>query len=90
MNDSNELHCEGQLIKTLKQKVRYSEIEIDILKKMKGEADDRAEKMTKETRRLKERIRQMEKYLTRRRKRDRSGSSLELSLSPSKPKRGVS
>lgn len=34
-SDHNKLHHENKLIKNLQQKIRYSEIEIDVLKKIK-------------------------------------------------------
>lgn len=59
---------ENHLLKTLKEKIRYSEIEIDILKKMKIDLDFKNKKLHLDNRKLKERIRQLEKYCMKKKK----------------------
>jgi hypothetical protein len=72
-----------EVVKGLRQKLRYAEIEIDILKKMKGDSSkmkEDIEKLKAKNRKLLGRIDCMAR--SNRRGRRNSDESLELSLSP--------
>lgn len=74
--------CHG-LVKNLRQKVRYSEIEIDILKRLKLDTQrlaDQNEQLKRRNKKLLARIEYLSHNASRRGK--SSDSSLELSLSP--------